>query len=110
MQLLTEIPIASRLNVGICGLNSSYIDWEKLEHWCKTLIEKEGTHYYQEQALTAMIVAGKDCEIVDEQDYIVMPKRSEVVSPAAILHHYVADSKPWYFRYGWKHVGKSYPA
>jgi hypothetical protein len=27
-----------------------------------------------------------------------------VVAPKAVLHHYVADSKSWYFRYGWKHI------
>ena len=100
----TEIP--PRLNVGICGLKSDNIDWEKLEFWCRTLIEKEGTHYYQEQAITAILMAGKSCEIAPEKDYIVMPDQQEVISPTAILHHYVADSKPWYFRHAWKHLIK----
>lgn len=104
MQSLAGAPIAARVNVGICGLNSSYIDWEKLEYWCKALIEREGTHYYQEQALVAMLLAGKDCNVADEIAYDVMPDKAEVISPNAILHHYVADSKPWYFRYGWRHL------
>jgi hypothetical protein len=104
MQALAGAPIADRINVGICGLQSEAIDWEQLEYWCKTMIETYGTHYYQEQALIAMLMAGKSCMIASEQDYIVMPDRIEVTQPKAILHHYVADSKPWYFRYGWKHT------
>lgn len=104
MSSLTGAEIPERLNVGICGLNSEDIDWEQLEFWCKTTIEQEGTHYYQEQALTMMLMAGKPCAVAPAQDYIVMPKREEVIQPKAVLHHYVADSKPWYFRYGWKHV------
>ncbi|MGC1309739.1 MAG: hypothetical protein WA885_21150 [Phormidesmis sp.] len=104
MESLTGVSVSDRLNVGICGLNSSDIDWQMLEHWCKTLIEREGTHYYQEQALVAMLMAGQECQVVSETDYIVMPDKNEAVSPKAVLHHYVADSKPWYFRYGYKHL------
>ncbi len=107
MTSLTQSKLPDRLNVGVCGLNSSAIDWEQLEFWCKTLIEQEGTHYYQEQALTAMMLAHQSCSIAPAEDYIVMPDRSEVVQPRAVLHHYVSDSKPWYFRYGWKHIVKS---
>lgn len=105
MSSLAQAKLPDRLNVGICGLNSSAIDWEQLEFWCKTLIEQEGTHYYQEQALVAMMLANHSCMVAPAEDYIVMPDRAEAILPKAILHHYVSDSKPWYFRYGWKHIG-----
>lgn len=95
--------IAERLNVGICGLQSEAIDWEQLEYWCKTLIEQHGTHYYQEQALIAMLMATQTPQAAPEKDYIALPEQSEVIQPQAVLHHYVADSKSWYFRYGWRH-------
>ncbi|MBD2357543.1 glycosyl transferase [Tolypothrix sp. FACHB-123] len=104
MTSLAKAAIPERLNVGICGLKSEDIDWEQLEYWCKTMIQQQGTHYYQEQALVAMLMAGKACKVVSAEDYIVMPTQEEVIQPKAVLHHYVADSKPWYFRYGWKHV------
>jgi hypothetical protein len=107
MQTLASAPITERINVGICGLKSEDIDWEKLEYWCKTMIETHGTHYYQEQALIAMLMAGQSCTVVPVEDYIVMPNRAEVMHPKAILHHYVADSKPWYFRYGWRQAVES---
>lgn len=103
MESLAGAAIVERLNVGICGLQSEAIDWEKLEYWCKTLIEQYGTHYYQEQALIAMLMADQQPDIAPEQDYIVMPDQAEAIKPEAVLHHYVADSKSWYFRYGWKH-------
>ena len=103
MESLAGAKIAERVNVGICGLNSSEFDWEQIEHWCKTLIESEGTHYYQEQTLVAMLMAGRDCVVADESNYDVMPAKEEAIRPKAVLHHYVADSKPWYFRYGWQH-------
>ena len=104
MESLAGAKLAERVNVGICGLNSSELDWEQIEHWCKTLIESEGTHYYQEQALVAMLMAGRDCIVADESNYDVMPAQEEAISTKAVLHHYVADSKPWYFRYGWRHI------
>ena len=107
MESLAGSPIPDRINVGICGLNSSALDWHELECWCKTLIEREGTHYYQEQAIVAMLMARQPCTIAPAADYIVLPDRREVRSPKAILHHYVADSKPWYFRYGWRGVVRS---
>jgi lipopolysaccharide biosynthesis glycosyltransferase len=107
MTSLAQAEIPERLNVGICGFKSDDINWEQLEFWCKTMIEKEGTHYYQEQALTMMLMAGKSCAVAPAEDYIVMPERPEVIKPKAVLHHYVANSKPWYFRYGWKHVFRS---
>lgn len=104
MTSLAGATIPERLNVGICGLKSDNIDWEKLEFWCRKTIEEEGTNYYQEQALIAMLLAKEDCLVAPTQDYIVMPEKEEGINPQAILHHYVADSKPWYFRYGWKRV------
>lgn len=107
MENLAAAPIAERLNVGICGLNSSDIDWEKLEYWCKALIEREGTHYFQEQALVAMLMAGQSCVVADEADYDVMPSEDEVLAPRAVLHHYVSTSKPLYFRHAWKKISST---
>lgn len=97
-----EIP--DRINTGVFGFNSDFIDWDKLEFWCRELIDRYGTHYYQEQALTAMLISNTGCDYLPESEYIVKPDRDEVISPTAKMHHYVADSKPWYFRYGWKHI------
>lgn len=104
MEQLAPSVVPEKLNVGICGLKSDDLDWDQLEFWMKRMMEEEGTHYTQEQALVALYCSGKKTSEADPQDYIVLPSKEEVQSPTAVLHHYVADSKPWYFRYGWKQV------
>ena len=104
MQELAGEPIAARVNVGLCGLSSDELDWEKLERWCSTLISRERTNYYLEQALVAMLVAGRDCTVAPAGDYVTLPGRDEVLHPTAVMHHYVDTAKRWYFRHGWRHA------
>jgi glycosyltransferase involved in cell wall biosynthesis len=108
--LLGEIagaPLAERLNVGMIGLRSDAIDWDRLESWCRTLLERHGSHYLLEQGLTAMLLAGQNCLAAPEADYVVLPSADEARQPRAVLHHYVAESKALYFRYGWRNVRTS---
>lgn len=102
MRELTGGEPPARVNVGVCGLRSEAIDWERLEYWCRETLAREGTHYFQEQALTAMLLTGQDCLRLGPPDYIVMPSLVEGSHPAAALHHYVAASKRSYFQYGWR--------
>jgi len=104
MEQLTGNTIIPNLNVGAIGLKSESIAWDKLESWIAKLEEKEGTNYLLEQALSAMLVANDNPVIADKKDYIVMPERSEVEHPSATLHHYVADSKEWYYKRAWQQV------
>lgn len=97
-------PLAGRVNVGLTGLKSEEIDWEKLEFWCDRLIGTAGTHYYLEQALVAMLVAGRPCAVAPETDYLTLPRPPEAVDCRAVMHHYVAGSKRWYFRANWRRV------
>ncbi len=102
MNELVAAPIPERLNVGICGLRSDAIDWCILEHWCRTMLEREGSHYLQEQALTAMLASAEPRAAAPSHQYVVRPTRAETERPTAILHHYVAESKAWYFRFAWQ--------
>ncbi|MEB3360453.1 MAG: glycosyltransferase [Synechococcales bacterium] len=104
LEQLAGVPIPDRINVGITGLCSDALDWDEIEHWCRTQIEQAGSHYYQEQALVAMLMARHPRCIMPAEDYVVMPQAAAVIAPQAQLHHYVADSKQWYFRYGWRHI------
>jgi hypothetical protein len=104
MRDLAGAEIPERLNVGVCGLQSDTIDWTKVEHWCRELISREGSHYLQEQALVAMLVAGNPRSEAPVCDAIVAPSRAESTFPSAALHHYVAESKAWYFRFAWRSV------
>jgi hypothetical protein len=102
MESLAGQAIPPLVNVGITGLASESLDWDRLESWCRELIAAEGTSYYLEQALIAMLVAGQPCAVAPAADYIVLPDEAECRNPRAVLHHYVAGSKRWYFRETWR--------
>ena len=99
---LCEAPLPQRLNVGLCGLRSEDIDWEKIEFFSRTLIAAERTNYYLEQALVAVLLAGRECTVANAADYLTLPQLPEALSCEAIMHHYVADSKRWYFQHNWR--------
>jgi hypothetical protein len=104
MESLAGHPIPRRLNVGLCGLRSDEIDWDRMESWCRRLQEAEGTSYYQEQALAAMALAGRECRVAPADDYRLMPSDGEAAHPTAVMHHYVDLSKRGYFRHAWRHI------
>ena len=108
MEQLAGAPIPPLLNVGICGLASELINWEELEYWCKALVEREGTSYYLEQALVAMLAARSIPIVMPRSRYITFPSRQQTMAGEGVLQHYVADSKPWYFGEAWKLVLKSH--
>jgi hypothetical protein len=95
-------PIPHRVNVGLCGLLSESLDWEKLEWWCARLLQAEGSHYLLEQALTALLLTGQSCAIAPAHEYVTLPDKDEIFFPTAAMHHYVAGSKRWYFREAWR--------
>ncbi|MFD1628607.1 hypothetical protein [Pseudopedobacter beijingensis] len=92
------------MNVGAIGFSSKIINWEILEKWGSTLEQKEGTSYYLEQALTAMLIAGQHSEILNKKDYIVNPSPEQIKNTEGILHHYVDLSKEGYFKTAWKKI------
>jgi hypothetical protein len=107
MEELAGAPIRPLLNVGICGLASEWIDWHELEHWCHTLVNREGTSYYLEQALVAMLASRSQPMVLPKAEYITFPTRAEAENGVGVLQHYVADSKPWYFEKAWKQATKN---
>ena len=104
MDRLAGAPVADLVNVGLTGLRSDEINWERVEYLCRELITTSGTHYFLEQALIAMLVAGRSCAIAPAIDYVTMPLLPEAANCSAVMHHYVADSKRWYFRHNWRRV------
>ena len=103
MERLAGAPLPPLVNVGLCGLRSETLNWTELEAWCAELIARERTSYYLEQALVAMLVARtQPCTIAPAADYVTKPSAAEGRTPTAIMHHFVAESKRWYFRYGWR--------
>lgn len=101
---LAGAAVPEPVNVGLYALDGAGIDWERVEYWCFRQIEQHGPQYVQEQALTAMLFAGRDARALPRDSYVVMPEPAEGENPTAILHHYVDVSKHAYFRYGWRRI------
>lgn len=107
LPLLAELagrPVPERVNTGTLGLRSDEIDWDRMEAWCRELQARVGPHYYQEQALTALLLAGRDCAIPPPADHVVLPLPPEAIACRAVMHHYVAHSKRYYLQRNWRHV------
>lgn len=103
LEKLAGAPIPPLVNVGLCGLRSESLNWPELEAWSAELQSLEQTSYYLEQALVAMLCARQPCAVAPATDYITLPGQAEVLAPRAVMHHYVARAKRWYFRHGWRH-------
>lgn len=95
--------VPRRLNTGILGLRSDAIDWEKMERLCTQLDARVRPHYFHEQALAALLLAGEPRLLATPPaDYVVLPGSSEGRTPRALWHHYVAHSKRWYYQLRWR--------
>jgi hypothetical protein len=104
-KLMTELcgsPIPELLNVGIIGLNSNDINWQKLDSWVEALEAQEGTSYYLEQALTAMLIGNKEAIVLNKDTYKVNPTDND--KKTVVLQHYVDVSKKIYFTTAWKKI------
>ena len=104
MKDLCSSEVADMVNVGAIGLNNSTINWKDIENWVKILEETEGRSYYLEQALSAMLLAGNDCTILDKDEYIVNPTSQIISEGSGVLHHYVDLSKKGYYNIAWRKV------
>jgi hypothetical protein len=107
LDLLAELAgcaVSERINTGLLGLHSEAIDWDQMEYWCDQLISRAGTHYFQEQALVAMLLAGQPHDFAPIYDYVTYPRGPETEQCQAVMHHYVAESKRPYLRSNWRKI------
>jgi hypothetical protein len=107
LRSLAGAEIRPSVNVGIFGLRSEEVSIDELESWCRIQLEREGTSYFQEQALIAMLIS-RDPEAIalDRETYIVNPPAQASGASADILHHYVSESKVRYFKSAWRHADR----
>lgn len=91
-----------KINIGIFGLNGTMIDWEKVEFWLAQMFKTEGAKYNVTQCTVAMLMATQRLTVLDQEKFKVWPGTPDTLLKEAVLEHYVADSKPWYFGRAWK--------
>ncbi len=102
MEQLAGKTIKPLINVGAIGLNSDTINWHHLEHWVGELEKREGTSYYLEQALSAMLIGDTTTTVLLPEKYIVNPHKAVTAAQSGLLHHYVDLSKEHYYKLAWK--------
>lgn len=102
MSELAGAAIPDRINVGIVGLRSDSVDWSSVEIWASTLIREFGSHYFLEQALSAMLLAQMPHRILDAARYRVIANHRPDAESEAALVHYVAGAKRQYFDRDWR--------
>ncbi len=97
-------PLPEHVNVGLYSLFGPDIDWHAVEYWCGRQLDEYGGHFWQEQALTGMLIAQTEARPLSATFYRVLPDLEEGKHPTAVLHHYVAYAKRSYFQYAWRRV------
>ena len=100
----TAAPMLANVNTGLCGLRSDEIDWELLEFWASRLCAAEGVNHFSEQCLTAMLMRVNGGRPAPSEEYRIKPDRVEVRHPTAAMHHYVAESRVWYYVDAWPRI------
>ncbi len=104
LEKLAGAPLPALVNVGLCGWRSEDLDWNELERWCRKLTFDYRPSYYLEQALVAMLAARHPSAIAPAADYVTYPRPPEAIECRAVMHHYVAESKRWYYQRNWRRV------
>lgn len=100
-------PIPESINTGICGFETSTIDWNDLERWTRFLLGTQGSSYFLEQSLVALLLSGRSHRQLSRDNYQVAPAPAEILNLRAVLHHYVALTKRGYFRHAWRRYASS---
>lgn len=91
------------INSGMYTLHSKNMDWEFIEELAKQLEQHYGPHYYMEQLITAILLERSgDLMAAPKSKYIVFPSYEQIQHQTGTLHHYVNESKEYYFKEGWK--------
>ena len=95
--------ILHNINSGMYGIDSRQIDFDFIEKLVGDFENNFGSQYYLEQLITAIILekAG-NLFVADPREYIVLPGAEQVRAQTGTLHHYVNESKAFYFMESWR--------
>lgn len=96
-------PIKHSINSGMYSIHSEKMDFKLIENLIKEFEEKLGSQYYMEQLITAILLEkSKELFVAKQSEYIVLPTYDQIINQIGTLHHYVNESKEYYFKESWK--------
>jgi hypothetical protein len=97
------VPVRNDINSGMYAVCSEHMNFQFIENLVKAFEVNFGSQYYLEQLITAIILEkSADLYIAPRSAYIVLPTREQIKNQAGTLHHYVNESKEFYFKESWK--------
>lgn len=102
LDTLAGRPVHPQVNVGLCHLPSSALDWNFVEHCAATLLAAHGFSYYLEQALSAILLARLTAVPLSSADYVVYPSATVARLATVAALHYVDDSRAYYYDFAWR--------
>lgn len=96
-------PIQNDINSGMYSIFSEHIDFLFIENLVKEFEKKFGSQYYLEQLITAIILEKTErLFVAPKTEYIVLPGYEQIKNQTGTLHHYVNESKEFYFKESWR--------
>jgi hypothetical protein len=104
LETLAGVALHPRVNVGLCHLQATALDWPFIESCAATILARHGFTYYLEQALAAILMAQARATPLSAEDYLVYPSRKQGREPEQVALHYVDRSFLLLYRYGWRQV------
>jgi hypothetical protein len=103
MESIAGPKLPAMINGGLYILQSEKIDFAEIESLIRELEEAEGSQYYLEQALIAILASRYKKQVTASKSrYIVGPSKEDVHEQKGVLHHFVNTSKEFYFKEGWR--------
>ena len=95
--------IKLNINSGMYSLCSELIDFSFIERLVHEFDSRYGSQYYMEQLITAILLEKSgNLFAAPQDDYIVLPSREQIKFQTGTLHHYVNESKEFYFKESWR--------
>lgn len=104
-EILKIWPVKLRYNInsGMYSICSENMDFLFIENLIQEFEAQFGSQYYLEQLITAIILEKSgNLFVAPKAEYIVLPTHEQIKNQSGTLHHYVNESKEFYFKESWK--------
>ncbi len=95
--------VQHNINSGMYTICENQIDFSFIEKLVKAFEENFGSQYFLEQLITSILLEKTgNLFVAPKNEYIVLPGVEQITDQAGTLHHYVNESKEFYFKESWK--------
>jgi hypothetical protein len=93
-----------RVNTGLIGLHSPALDLDRLEYFAREMTASKGLDHFLEQAMTAMLLAGRPFAYAPRADYYSPLTLADCLERRGVFQHYAGPARKWFYRHAWRLV------